>query len=280
MRFLDILDLGLTAANTASNMSTAATLDEMQKQSELAELQRSHMKQLRERIFGIKQLLEDTLRLEQSAPLIAAAGVRLIEVQLEVAKIDPSQFTEFVDKEYVAQVIRQTKDQSYRLRTALSNEERNQVEAVISAWRELPDLDYYLENRDALVSYNEVKDVVNGYKNMTSSSCVLQVIIAFCVLFGFSFIMTGDGGAILTGIILLAISGFMLVNILKYQSAKGQYELAKKQFDEALQKMNVQRMESIEQRYKGGVEQMKLKRSEAKALMTKFFGESSLPMLG
>ena len=47
-------------------------------------------------------------------------------------------------------VVGQSTDQCYRLRAALSNAERNQVDVVISAWRELPDLEYYLENRDAV----------------------------------------------------------------------------------------------------------------------------------
>ena len=190
-------------------------------------------------------------------------------------------------------VVGQSTDQCYRLRAALSNAERNQVDVVISAWRELPDLEYYLENRDALVSYNAVKDVVNGkkylqnrgpsaYKHARSNvSCVIPIGILISIVFALSMTFnsfTSDVAGsfnivIFIFVLLFTAFWFASINFVK------QYEPAKKQFDEALKKMNVQRMESIEQRYKGNVEQMKLKRNEAKALLDNFVGGSSLPML-
>ncbi len=73
MRFIDILDLGLSAANAAASASAAGTLSDMQEQAEQQRIQRERTLARRDRIFRIKQLLEDTLRLEQQSPLAAAS---------------------------------------------------------------------------------------------------------------------------------------------------------------------------------------------------------------
>jgi hypothetical protein len=289
MRAKDWLDLGLTVVNTGSNLSTAVATNEMQDQQARAAEQRKQLLALRDRIFNIKQVLHDALALEAGNPLIAAAGVRFIELQIEHSGLSPSLFEDLSDKEYVNSVVRDVRGHSQRLRSRLSPADQANVEAVTQWQLVLSDLEYAIQHsalykqlveaRAFMAQHSHWGSFPAKFKHQTVKGCLLPFGVYFIVgmvLSAFAAMMPNSLSDLFTVfnlLLLLCTFGYIVFFNIKDTPIQKKYNKLKQVFDRISGQIDADRIDAAHKRFNGedGVRQA---HTSAQQTISAFYGST------
>lgn len=294
MGWLDVISIGLNLGNAAMNANNAAKLEQMRQEGATAAAMQALMMLLRDQIFRYKQTADVILASEAQAPKIAAASMKFLELNLDRSAIRPELFMELGDKEYCANTTRLIHENSARMVSQLTPDERTEVAQVVDAASRKPDYEYYLANFDSYQAYCAAEPTYNSLASQNSCGAkmlyVVWVVVGLAVMFTASILSLmgslSESGlwSFLCGILGLvgAIGGIGVmawgfVRTSRQQQASV-FNAAKRTVEEISAKVDVSRMKALDAEL-GGTSQANILLQNAQAILDRFLqGAQLLPV--
>jgi hypothetical protein len=262
----------IDVANLSAGIAQVDQLVAMRKQGAASAMMQAILQEVRNQIFNYKQAAISILELEALSPKVAAGGLRLLEARLKQSGITADIFSELSDKEYVAETNKFLRDNSTRLLSQLSTEERNEIDKVVNAGLNLPRYNYYIDNELKYQMYKEAQKTAQSSDTLSSLSpnkmgCVMLIAVTVIFMVVVSIFRDAPG----FGMFLAAVASVATVYWLRRKS-KGVQE-ARKAIQHYDNKMDLVQMERLDNEMGGDLRKANRLRDEAQALVKTFFGE-------
>lgn len=172
-----MLDIGIIGMQASQKNK----LEQLQRQNAEAALIEALLRALRDEIFRYKQAADEVLKLESNDPKSAAAGMKILFLQLQDFGLTPDMFPDISDKEYVATTTKSIRDNAKRLEGSLSTEDQAEVDTVVDAAMNLPGYNYYIQHHEVVNVYRQSLPIYDELKTRNNGCVAISVIFGSLV---------------------------------------------------------------------------------------------------
>lgn len=236
---------------------------------------------LNEGLAQYYQAAENILNDEENSPKIAAASMKLLEIQLKDSYIVKGKYQSIEAKNNVANFSQSVRNHSDRLFSKLSPPDNSEVNKIVSISKQLIDETYYIDNYEIANNVRESKIKLTELKNRNSlgiSIVQIGLVVLFLVCGFYLLFISGEEGddLIRTISIIGAIIMFAAIVGLFFWQNKILFWKSKRILRKFEDTIDFDRFNQLDQSYNGNYEQAASLKEQHQKIVDQFFYQTSL----